>query len=320
MSRSGMGRAAALTLALASASALAQDVDPIALRFAWPDRIVLQVERAFERTTEGAGGIAPKRSTSRFTWTGTRSDEGYRLAFSDHAVVLEEPPPTSSAPLVQLEYAQRRLEPLLPTLIFDASAAVLRVEGLAELRERLREEYAAIPGLAEGPKGQQLLAFLTSEELLTERALEDWNRAIEPWHGMDAELGAEEEQEVTADAMGATIRNVLSYRLDRRVPCAEATPEPACVRMILTHSPRFSDTRNAVRALLGFDPVEALDAGSDAEVEIRNTYTTDTDPATLVPVRYVKEKRWSIRWLDAKGVEQRMGRTDRWTYSFSRVE
>jgi hypothetical protein len=314
------GKLAVLLLPLLSASALAQEPDALALRFAWPARIVLQVERTFERDEQSPRGVAPTRASSRYRWTGTRSGEEYRVAFSDYAVVQEEPRPTSSEPLVQLEYMQRALEPLLPTLVLDAAAQPQRIEGLEPLREKLRKEYAAIPGFAKEPQSQPLLAFLTSEATLRDRALEDWSRAVATWHGADTEIGATLEQEAAGpEVAGVPIRYALKSSVDRRVPCA-GEAKPACVRLIVSQTPRFADARAASRALLGFDIVQGLGASPDAKLEIVQTFTTDTDPATLVPVRYVKEKRWSVRWRDAQGAAQVVGRTDRWTYAFARAE
>ena len=98
----------------------------------------------------------------------------------------------------------------------------------------------------------------------------------------------------TSAAVGGPVRNVFSYSVERRLPCEEAGTQASCVRVVVKQVPRFDDMRAASRSLLGFDFVAALGAPPTAHLEFVNTFITDTHPETLLPVRYTKEKRWSV--------------------------
>ena len=313
-----------LGVALLAPSLPALPADSVSLRFAWPDHVVLGVERSFEREEIREPGPAPALvgSASRFVWTGTRTGDRHRIAFSDFAQVKEEAEPTSRDPLVQLEHVSRAVEPLLPTLIVDAAGQPVDLEGVEALRTRLLGRYESIPGIAEDPQARQLVQVITSDQMIAQRALEDWNRMVQVWHGVDAEVGdVQELRGDTGGAAGAPVENVFSYTLESRVPCTPGGEESSCIRLIVAQRPRITgNARAAAQMLLGFDFVDGLGAPPSASLDVRNTFTTDTDPETLLPVRYVKEKTWTVSWVDAEGAARKVGRSDRWTYTFSRIK
>ncbi len=315
--------AALLLLAALGAGARAEEADTVSLRFGWPDAVVLSVERAFEREEVRPSGETPPpvRSEVRYRWTGTRSGDEYRIAFSDFEVVRAEPRPATRDALVQLEHVSRAVEPLLPTLVVDSAGQLLRLEGLAPLRERMLAEYRAIPGLEQDPQASRMLGVLTSDAMLEGRAPEDWNRMVQVWQGEDAEVGGSAEQVgTTGEPAGISVENVFTYAVERRLPCSERDAAASCVRLSLTQEPRGSKPREAAQALLGFDFVRVFGAPEDAELVIRNRFVTDTRPGSLLPARYVKEKRWSVSWQDASGAPRRVGRADRWSYRLTPIE
>jgi len=313
-----IGVSASSALFWAGTAEPAWGTDPVSLRFSWPDRVELQVERSFERQEirEPAEAPAPVRSATRFRWTGRRSDDRYRVAFSDFSVVRAEPEPASADALVQLEHVSRAVEPLLPTLVLDREGQPVDLEGLPELRRQLIARYESIPGIESHPQAGNALRLLTSDQVLAQRALEDWNRMVQVWHGVDSEVGHSQEISGTTEGAGLPVDNVFSYALESRVPCDPAASATSCIRLVITQVPRFEDARSAAQMLLGFDFVTALGAPATSTFELRNVFTTDTRPESLLPSRYVKEKRWSVRWQDSEGKHER-GRIDRWTYVFS---
>jgi hypothetical protein len=289
--------------------------DAVSLRFAWPDDLVLRVERSFEREEIREPGPAPPgvRSSTRFVWTGKRSAELYRVAFSDFGVVKGEAPPTSSDSIVQLEYAARAVEPLLPTLVLDSTGQMVDLEGLAELGKKVRARYESIPGLSSDAQAMGLVGMLTSGEMLSQRAHEEWGLMIHGWHGVDALVRSVHE---TPGVTGGGIQSVFTHEIERRIPCQGEGGATSCIRLVVANVPRFEDARSAAKALLGFDFV-GLGAPPTASLMLEHRYTTDADPDTLVPSRYVKEKQWSVRWVDADGKPRAVGRVDRWAYAFS---
>lgn len=292
----------------------------IALRFAWPSPLALRVERSFERLERHPDGseLPPRRSKSRFTWRGESSGLKYKVAFADFEVVEAEPKSTSTDGLVQLEHASRAVDPLLPTIVVEGTGQPGSLEDVPKLRDQVKARYRAVPGLT-GEQAERMIGVLTSEHVLNQRALEDWNRMVSVWSGATAELGAvkEKEDDAGSSASGG-VRNVFSYSAEKRIPCDSADTQELCVRLVVKQVPRFDDVRAASRALLGFDPVPALGAPPTARLEVVNTFTTDTHPETLVPVRYIKEKRWSVSW-DEGGQERVLGRTDRWESQFTPI-
>jgi hypothetical protein len=304
-------------------SAVAEAAENVSLQFKWPSPVALRVERSFERLERRPDGsvLPPVRSTTRFVWRGAEAGTRYKVAFSDFEVVRAEPKPQSTDALVQLEYISRSVEPLLPTLVVDAAGQPVDLEGLPELRERIASQYRSIRGLNQDEQAQQMVAVLTSDQLLAQRALEDWNRMVQVWNGVSAELGATKEVEgETGGAAGTPVRNVFSYSVERRVPCENAKGAASCVRVVVSQTPRFDDARAASRTLLGFDFVTAFGAPPAARLELRNTFSTVTHPETLLPVRYEKEKRWSVSWEGETGNERVVGRTDRWDYQFTPIK
>lgn len=312
-----------IVLLCAGLAQTAWGADQVSLRFSWPNDVVLQVERSFERQEFRAPAEPPAalRSVTQFTWTGSRSDERYRVAFSGFAVLRAEPEPTSADALVQLEYVSRAVEPLLPTLVLDSAGQPVDLEGVPQLRKQLIASYEAIPGISGDAQAKKMVEVLTSDQMVAQRALEDWNRMVQVWHGVDAEVGhIKEISGNTGAAAGSPIDNVFSYALESRVPCKSADSAQSCIRLVVSQLPKFSDARLAAQTLLGFDFVTALGAPPESSFELSNTFTTVTDPDSLLPSSYLKEKRWSVSWLDSKGESHKIGRIDRWTYVFSRVK
>jgi hypothetical protein len=303
--------------------ASAEAADSVSLKFAWPSPVALRVERSFERLEQRPGSeVPPVTSTTRFVWRGTASEGKYRVAFADFEVVRAEPEPRSTDALVRLEYVSRAVEPLLPTLVVDSAGQHVDLEGLPALRERIASQYAAIPGLAKDEQARRMTEVLTSDGVLAQRAMEDWNRMVQVWHGATAEVGVVKQVDgETGNAAGSPVRNVFSYSVERRVACGDgAARDASCVRLVVVQAPSFTDARAAVRALLGFDFVSGLGAPPSSEFELEHRFVTDTHPDTLLPVRYTKEKRWSVSWNDEKGERRVVGRTDRWTYGFTPID
>jgi hypothetical protein len=304
----------------AATAARGQTADRVELRFAWPDGISLRVERSFERIDVHPDGREPAHATStaRYSWQGRRSDDRTFVAFGDFEVVRDDQRPSSTDPMVQLESAARSLDALLPTLVVDGGGQIVAFEGIPELRERLRARYEGIPGIGANPEARKAVDVLLSDAVLTQRAAEDWNRMVEVWHGVDASVPqVRTASGFTGAAGGTPVRNDFVYAVERRVSCGPEPRDRACVHLTVTQRPVFSDARTAADVLLGPGFMETLGAPARARLEFESVFATDAHPGTLVPVRYVKEKRWSVAWVDDGGRPRSVGRTDRWTYEFS---
>jgi len=75
--------------------------------------------------------------------------------------------------------------------------------------------------------------------MIAQRALEDWNRMVQVWHGVDAEVGhVKELHGDTGAAAGPPIENVFTYSVDRRVPCGPETSALSCIRLIVSSRTR----------------------------------------------------------------------------------
>jgi hypothetical protein len=297
--------------------------DAVALRFNWPSPLVLQVDRSFKRVERRRDGaeIPPVISVTRYVWRGEQAGDNYNIGFSDFNVVLAERRPSSVDALVQLEYVSRAVEPLLPTLVVDEGGQPVNLLGLPALRKRILAEYQAIPGLGEDAQARRAVDVLSSEQVLNLRAFEDWNRMVQVWADVDAEIGEIIQGEAdTGAATGSTVNNTFTYSIESRVPCQEAAPAKLCVRLVMKQVPSSKNVQGGISEMLGADVMTALGAPPTAHVDAAVTSTIETHPETLVPTSYVKEKRWDISWRDNAGRERVFGRTDRWTYRFTTIK
>jgi len=297
--------------------------DTVALRFNWPSPLVLQVDRSFKRIERRADGTEtpPIVSVTRYVWRGEQAGDGYNIAFSDFNVLVAERRPSSADPLIQLEYVSRAVEPILPTLVVDEGGQPVNVVGLPALRKRILAGYQAIPGLSEDSQALRLVEVLSSNQVLSLRAFEDWNRMVQVWADVDVEIGEILEGEADSGAAaGGAVSNVYTYSIEGRVPCEEAAAAKSCVRLVMKQVPNSRDMQASIQALLGLDGVTTIGVPPTAHLEVVNTFTTETHPDTLIPSSYVKEKGWAVSWRDNAGKERVHGRTDRWTYRFTRIK
>src|SRR5262245_34575698 len=224
----------ALALALTARAGAADPPEKISLRFNWPSPLALRVQRTFTRTEQRPDGKPPPtlRSTTTYIWRGARSGDAYRVAFTDFRVIEPEPKPRSSDALIQLEHMTRAIEPLLPTLVVRDASEPPGVEDLAGVSRRINQVYQSIPGLNDDPVAARMAKVLVSEEVLSQRAQQDWNAIVQAWAGAEADLGRVQEIEGSTATRADAVQNLFRYSIERRMPCASPRPQPACVRLV----------------------------------------------------------------------------------------
>ena len=221
---------------------LADTGDQVSLRFSWPDKLVLQVDRQFMRTeTRPDGSPPPTTNAVRYLWRGAKEGPNYRVTFDRFEIVQPEPRPEFSDLLVQLEYVSRQVEPLLATIIVDSAGQPVDLRGIRELRMQIEAEYKAIPGISEDPAGRRILEVLISDQMLIQRSVEDWNQMIEVWHSVDADVGDSGRIQVPYGEAeipgGVALEKSIIFALESWVPCAKSDVQKSCLRLVTRVTP-----------------------------------------------------------------------------------
>ncbi len=297
-----------LVLAVLVRALPAQDsTETVDLQFSWPNGLSLAVERSFKRTTS----IGPRKesasSRSQFTWSVEKRGNEYQIIFSDFRWILKEDPPKSKDPVIQLEYVSRRIEPILPTLVVDSNAQPIRLGNLESIKKLAEDEIKAIAG-TKNAMFQQFQGILTNQQALQMRALEDWNRMVQIWSGNEIELGTSSQATgPSGQATGKPIENIWVYRINKG-------PKPNTVELTVIQKPIKEGLKSTLDAMLGGDAYADLKLPQGATLVVENRFTTIANPSTLIPISYVKVKKWGA--YVGKNQDFR-GREDVWTYSFS---
>jgi hypothetical protein len=306
----------------ASASAQVADTtgsDVVKLSFAWPEGMAAGVD--LQRTRVRSRGGSEDTSAVRVTYNlaVVAHPEGRLIRYTDFAT-----PGLSGISESQQQILQA-VSSVVPSYVVSADGELLRVDRLAEVRERMlgwmRE---AVDTAAAGNLGE-LLSGMLSEEALFAVAAQEWNALVGAWIGAELEVGSA--YEVEGDEPVPMLGNVsIPYRYElgasARVPCRPEETDPACVELILRSYPDPQQLQPHLEAFLQRLMEAAGVSGSlprlsYKQFEIENEIVLIAEPATLIP-HALTIVRSVTAVMDVGGREQGGAdfQTARYSYSY----
>ena len=164
---------------------------PAALRFSWPTDLAARVET--EKTRERHTGGPPTSNTLRIAYRmrALPHAEGLQIQYDEFR--MKDVAPTEAAGVAEV------LTAFVPNLIVDSGGHFVGVKDLASLRDAMSTMLApAQKAAGDLPAGmKELLSKLTSEEVLTSLAGQEWQVLVGAWH--DAPLTNERYEAETSE-------------------------------------------------------------------------------------------------------------------------
>lgn len=287
--------AAALVTPRLSAQAGAS-ADTARLTFAWPIGTSADVtaSRHRQRMSETSSDTSETRLAYRLHVV--PHDGGQRITYSDFRLLgAEVANPAVSAAMAQLAE-------LMPSFVVSDSGEFMGPANLSVLRATMDSVLAPIRAEMQGkqPELEQLLASLTSDEMLSMRAAEEWNALVGTWIDAELEVGSEYELEAmeTVPLFGG-MEVPMTYTLGavRRLPCDSADSGNGCVELQMVSRPDpAAMTKVLARVFAGIMPDGEVVA-RNAQMNIENTVILIARPETLLPYRVTvtKEVKFALQ-------------------------
>ncbi|HYH99244.1 hypothetical protein [Hyalangium sp.] len=250
--------------------------DTVALRFAWPLGLTVQVA--------STSTVTQKDQPPEF------SSLTYQLRLEglgeERKLLTEQMIPTTiGTPL------DEGPPPPMPTLVLGPKGELRRTEGIDKVVEEMAQQ-AEIQGI---PKEQQAQITGLVHDALEQAARSRWEVLVGKWSGLALKPGeATERKSQTAvplfGSVAATRERVL---LKERVPCTEGETEKRCVRLVLESSLDPDKLDHATDELLRklksvmkanmAVPDEALPELTVMKIRVDSTLEFIAEPETLVP-------------------------------------
>jgi hypothetical protein len=159
---------------------------------------------------------------------------------------------------------------------------------------------------------ENMKKMLLNEQVIQNRALEDWDRMIQAWSGNEGvEIGSSNEVSgTTGDALGKPIENLYTFTVKKG-------PTPDTVTLMAIQKPAAKDLKRVLNSMVGGDFFKALKIPKNSKLVFENRYITVTDPSTLIPTSFMKIKKWGA-YVGKKN--EFNGRTDTWSYEFTKTK
>lgn len=247
-----------------------------AVRFAWPEGLVVQVT---SHSTVTESGQPPEQSSLEYTLRLEGQGEERKVSFEPKVPVVEGAPPAEGAP------------PQLPTLVLGPKGELRRIEGIDKTVQEMLQE-AESQGI---PKEQQALISGLVQGAMEQAARTQWEMLIGKWAGLALKPGesVERKSQTLVPLFGSLAATREKVTLKERVPCTEGAAEKRCVRLVLESSVDPGELERSgpelvrqlkatMKANMGL-PDEAIPELSVLTLQVDNTVEFITEPETLMP-------------------------------------
>lgn len=296
------------------------DAETVRLRFAWPSGLALQVAHSVAKERTGPQGPQRERSAMRYVLRAEPHPEGLLIRYED--MRLDEG--GDQAAMAQLQQVAARLQ---PQLVVDPQGQFVRLEGVAALRQATLELAQQLLQ-DQPPEAQrvsaQMMAKMTSDEVLTARAREEWDLLVGMWAGLDLTRG--EALRGTSSApmplvTGKTIDLEVERSFQGYAPCSEAAGAPRCARLVFTSRPDPEQTKAVLASIFGPLLEAAAKPGAAPppllirDFDTRNEVELLAEPDSLRPHRLVRSRATRLT-MEQQGVAQQAEEKEVKTYVF----
>jgi len=297
---------------LLGAAPVAAAEDAITPSFAWPVRTEAKVSMTLHTTDQAFGSdrVRTYDLSATYDMCALKDPADHvRVRFANLGFVLpagdvkETFDVYNRIPVLPVAFA--------PTLVVDRDATFLRVEDGDDLRAALtalvEDRVKDMPGgAADEGLIQKQVRQGGSDAALAREASDWWNSSVGLWNGRALRRGEPVRWTAVQPlsvAGGTTIEVARQFRFEfvGRARCAENETDERCVELTVTSEVAAEDFKRAadrLHDLLGGDMrVELPENGNDARLV--------TDPATLLPYRVHRSRRYSM--IVKYGEQQVMG-------------
>ncbi len=284
-------RCGVLALLAACPPAFAEDLP---LSFAWGR--VLEADVDATRRIRTGGRSISIRVTYRLQ--ARRDNDGYRVRAADLVVRNDGrivKAGARSAVLVQFMG-------LIPDWRISNVGGFVGLADYSCQRDKARR-YLGETSASSTPEARRWLEQITSREVMSLQARQNWNAIVGDWAGKEVEIKHTLRQySVEAVAMpslsDSTIRTRHEITALERLPCHERMVDEQCVKIRRVSRPDSADVERAYARLRKTFPQMARGAGGDGKMDVVTTMELVTDPDTLRPYRLKRSVRRTAQESD----------------------
>ena len=192
------------------------------LRFNWPKDLTARVEtqKTRERTSDKTAATTTKWS---YRLRAVPHPEGMVIRYSDFKF--------DGVSASEVSGAAEMLSAVVPSVVVDRAGVFLRVEDIAPLRATMLELFRGLNKADELPPGiADVMSRLTSEEVLTSLAGQEWQQLVGAWQDLPVtpdkfEVDTEETSPVWPDLK---IPMKVSGGMVEKGPCSRGGAKAEC--------------------------------------------------------------------------------------------
>jgi hypothetical protein len=284
---------------------LAHAQDSAHLRFAWPDRLVAQIqyEKTKSKQTNGQPPVVDGMA-SQYVMRAQRQGRQHIVSFSDlrmDANRLATMPPEARAVMDLLAKAA------LPSFVVSNDGDFVGLENPSAFQASMRSTlYQLIP---EGPTRERLnpvLEGLLSESTLQSLAQTDWSWQVSAWSGGEnaLDIGDEYVAETRglAPLVNALVTQRTHFKLARKLPCEREGQVHECVELQASIRPDEAEMNKAIITFMNkLSPSTTPPRGEKDSMALSSAITIElvTETATLIPHRYRRSKDITVSTVEA---------------------
>ena len=302
--------------------------DLVDFTFGWETPLTLKAETT--RRVRDMGGEA-REYRAEYEMEATRSDEMLRVAVDPQFQGVTGRRANGGAGQILGTVAILAV----PTMVVSPEGGFETVEELDATRDLVAKEARRAAGGGLSKKVESALGRFLGDEVLEQRARQNWDMMVGMWAGETMEIGetyeSKSEQEFTLPLVGRReVTMEVEFGALERVSCPAGTEsgETGCVRATIRSRPDVRDMKELMQKWVEeHAEIEAKRQGmattpkiTVTEMFFRTEATLVTEISTLRPHRLTQKRTQRVKLRDPNGGERAFRTVDQRTTTFSRVE